>query len=188
MLRQVNLGAVDGERGADFGGGTVFDHDQMVNRVMRGVDQAFDAPQRFVEATWLPFGFPKGIEVGGGIGEVFGRGGTGTAGRDLGDVIVRGGVAFGVAGAFAELVGDFPADDLQKPAFEGVFGGIVLELRHSLGDGEQRILQGFLGFVFVEAGAARDAEDEAAIRLVEFGPARVRRVFDGMEQAGAGGQ
>ncbi len=149
MFGEVNLGADDPERRADFGGGTVFDHGQMVNRVMRGVDVAFDAPQRFAKATLLPLGFPKGVEIGGGIGPVFGRGGAGTASRDLGNVIVGRGLAFGVACAFAELIGDFSAGDLEEPAFERVLRGIVLEIRHLLGNSEERILNRFSSFMFV---------------------------------------
>ena len=47
MFGEVDLRAVDAERGADFGGGTVFDHDQMVNGVVRRVDLAFDAGEGF---------------------------------------------------------------------------------------------------------------------------------------------
>jgi hypothetical protein len=49
----------------------------------------------------------------------------------------------------------------------------------------QRILQGFFGFMFVEPGTAGDAGEQAEIGLEEFGPTRMVRIFDSVEEAGA---
>ena len=136
----------------------------------------------------LPFGVPKGVEVRGRISEVFGRGGAGTAGGDLGNVFVGRSILFGMAGAFAELVGDFPAGDLQEPTFEGVLGGIVLEVGHFLGNGEECVLEGFFGFVIIEPGFARDAEDQTTVSLMELLPTNMVRIFQCVEKARARGQ
>jgi hypothetical protein len=94
-------------------------------------------------------------------------------------------MTFGSSSAFAELVGNFPAGDLEQPAFEGVFGRVVLEGGNFLGHSEEDILKGFFRFVFGERGAAGDAQDEPAVGLVEFRPAGMVRVFNSVEETGA---
>ncbi|MDB6037370.1 MAG: hypothetical protein JWM99_1211 [Verrucomicrobiales bacterium] len=114
--------------------------------------------------------------------------GKGAAGGELSDIVTGRCVAFGMACAFAELIGDFPTGDLEQPAFERVFGGIVLEVGDFLGDGEENVLKGFIGFMIAQAGTAGDAEDESAIGFMEFGPARIGSILDRVQKARAGRQ
>lgn len=72
MFREISLGAIYAERPADFGGGMFFDDVEVVDGVVRRVDLAFNADEGFAKAKLLPLGFPKGVEAGGWIGEVFG--------------------------------------------------------------------------------------------------------------------
>ena len=174
MLRQVNLGAIHAQGAADFGGGALFDDVEVVDGVVGGIDLAFDAGEGFAQMQVLPFGIPKRFEW------------SGRSLAELGGVIVRRPKMPGMTCPFAELVGDFPADDLEEPAFEGILGGIVLEIRHFLSDRQQGVLESLFGFVFVQTGAARDAQDESAVGFVELFPAGMVRILDGIQKTGSG--
>lgn len=176
MLGEVDLGAIDAKGEADFGDGFFFEDVEVVDGIVGGVDLAFDASEGFVEVELLPFGVPNRFERSGGIL------------AELGGIIVRRREVFGMTCAFAELVSDFPAGDLQQPSFEGISGRIVLELGNFLGNGEEDVLEGFSGFLLVESRLATNPENESTISVVKFGPTRVGGVFDGVQEAGASGQ
>ena len=149
-----------------FLGRPFFAHVAIENLKLFRIDFLFHPRDRSLEQIFLPLALPDRIKI------------DARANREHARllrlaIVRRTSGAFGIAGfAFAKLIDNSPARDLQQPAFERTDRWIVFQFVDVLGDRDDGFLHDFLRFGIGETGFARGRVNQLPVRVEKFLPVR----------------